>query len=94
MRFANDRLRIAVQLINGQTDRRLWAETYERDLTVANVFGIQQELAASIAAYDAYLLGRYHTFQQTHQDLQKAVQRLQNAVELDSNFAEAWAELG
>ena len=43
-------IRINVQLIEGETDRHLWAETYDKDLTVANIFAIQAEIAAAIAA--------------------------------------------
>ena len=46
---AGDRLRINAQLINAQTDEHLWAETYDRDLSVANIFDIQSEIARAIA---------------------------------------------
>ncbi len=49
---------------------------------------------ADLDAYNAYLLGRYHIFLQTPADLQKAISFLQSAVELDPEFAEAWAFLG
>ncbi len=118
LRVADDRVRITVQLIDGQTDRHLWAETYDRELSVENIFSIQQEVAeqvgqalalefttgqssavgplptASIAAYDAYLIGRYHTYQQTPEDLQLAIGYLEQAVEIDPEFAEAYAQLG
>lgn len=44
-----DRIRINVQLIDAETDAHLWAETYDRELTAANIFAIQSELAAAIA---------------------------------------------
>jgi TolB-like protein len=46
---AGDRVRINVQLIDAGTDAHLWAETYDRELTAANIFAIQTELAAAIA---------------------------------------------
>jgi len=46
---AGDRVRINVQLIDAATDAHLWAETYDRDLTAANIFAIQSEIAAAIA---------------------------------------------
>jgi TolB-like protein/Flp pilus assembly protein TadD len=46
---AGDRVRINVQLIDASSDAHLWAETYDRELTAANIFAIQSELAASIA---------------------------------------------
>ena len=46
---AGDRVRINVQLIDTATDAHLWAETYDRDLTAANIFSVQSEVAAAIA---------------------------------------------
>jgi len=46
---AGDRVRINVQLIEAATDRHLWAETYDEELTAANVFAIQSDLAKKIA---------------------------------------------
>jgi TolB-like protein/Flp pilus assembly protein TadD len=44
-----DRVRINVQLIDAASDTHLWAETYDRELTAANIFAIQSEVAAAIA---------------------------------------------
>ena len=46
---AGDRVRINVQLIDATTDEHLWAEIYNRELTVANIFEIQSEMAIAIA---------------------------------------------
>ena len=35
---AGDRVRINVQLIDAATDAHLWAESYDRELTAANIF--------------------------------------------------------
>jgi TolB-like protein len=43
---AGDRVRINVQLIDAGTDAHLWAESYDRELTAANIFAIQSEVAA------------------------------------------------
>jgi TolB-like protein/DNA-binding winged helix-turn-helix (wHTH) protein/Tfp pilus assembly protein PilF len=118
IRIADDRVRITVQLINAETDRHMWAESFERELSVQNIFSIQEEVAEKIAqalqleykaiplnaqgamptsnidAYDAYLLGRYHTFRQTPADLALAVNYLETATSLDPEFAEAYASLG
>ena len=48
----------------------------------------------SLEAYSAYLLGRYHTFRQTPDDLEIAVANLERAITLDPEFAEAFASLG
>jgi TolB-like protein/Tfp pilus assembly protein PilF len=46
---AGNRVRINVQLIDARTDAHLWAERYDRELTVANLFEIQSEVAAAIS---------------------------------------------
>src|SRR4029453_12075713 len=46
---AGDRVRINVQLIDAATDAHLWADQYDRELTAANIFAIQSEVASSIA---------------------------------------------
>jgi TolB-like protein len=46
---AGNRVRINVQLIDAATDEHLWADTYDRRLTVANIFAIQSEIATAIA---------------------------------------------
>src|SRR6185295_1228706 len=47
---AGKRVRVTVQLIEAATDAHLWAESYDRELTAANIFAIQSEVAAAIAA--------------------------------------------
>jgi TolB-like protein/Tfp pilus assembly protein PilF len=46
---SGDRVRINVQLIDAGTDAHVWAETYDRELTAANIFAIQSDVAAAIA---------------------------------------------
>jgi TolB-like protein len=46
---AGDRVRVNVQLIDGRTDTHLWSETFDRELTVANLFEIQSEITRAIA---------------------------------------------
>ena len=118
VRIDEEQVRITVQLIDAATDRHIWAEAFDRELSVANIFSIQEEVADQIAtslqleytavpasatvtlptsnidAYDAFLLGRYHTFRQTSDDLELAVTYLEQATALDADFAEAWASLG
>jgi adenylate cyclase len=50
VRRAGDWVRINAQLIDTENDEHLWAESYDRALTAENVFAIQSEMAASIAA--------------------------------------------
>ena len=47
IRRAGNRVRIVAQLIDAETDRHLWAETYDRDLT--DIFAIQSDVALRIA---------------------------------------------
>ena len=48
VRRAGDRVRIVAQLIDAESDRHLWVETYDRRLT--DVFAIQTDVALQIAA--------------------------------------------
>lgn len=50
VRRAGSTLRITAQLIDAQTDRHLWSETYDRPLTADNVFAIQEDIATAIVA--------------------------------------------
>jgi len=47
---SGERVRITVQLIDADTDNHLWAETYDQELTAANVFAIQSDVARQIAS--------------------------------------------
>jgi len=113
-----DQVRVNVQLINGQTDSHLWAETYDQKLT--DILGVESEIAKGIAeslrakltgreeqalaikptnnpeAYEAYLRGLAFEGRSYGADnalLSKAVGFHERAVQLDPNFAIAWARL-
>ena len=45
---SGDRVRITAQLLHARTDRHLWAETYQRDMT--DVLALQAEVVQAIAA--------------------------------------------
>lgn len=45
----NNRVRVHAQLIDGHTDEHIWADDYDRDLTVAHMIDIQQEVANQVA---------------------------------------------
>ena len=47
---AGNRIRINAQLIDARTDEHLWAETYDRDLTLANIFDVQSDIAHAITS--------------------------------------------
>ena len=48
VRRSGGRVRIAAQLIDAQSDRHMWAETYDRELE--DIFAIQTEVAERIAS--------------------------------------------
>jgi len=57
-RFGDD-VRISVQLIDAETDEHLWAASYDRQLTMQNIFSIQSEISAAISgALHATLMPR------------------------------------
>jgi TolB-like protein/tetratricopeptide (TPR) repeat protein len=49
VRLAGNQVRITTQLIEAESDARLWTETYDRELTAANIFSIQSEIAKTVA---------------------------------------------
>lgn len=48
VRHAGDRVRIVAKLVDVRTDRHLWGETYDRQMT--DIFSIQTDVALQIAA--------------------------------------------
>ena len=48
VRREGDQIRVVLQLISND-DSHLWSETYDRDLSVANIFAIQSDIASQIA---------------------------------------------
>jgi len=50
VRTAAGQVRINVQLIDAATDEHIWAETFDRELTAANVFAVQAEIARAVAS--------------------------------------------
>lgn len=49
VRTAGEQVRVTVQLINTRSDAHLWSKTYDRTLSAANLFDIQEEVAREIA---------------------------------------------
>jgi TolB-like protein/tetratricopeptide (TPR) repeat protein len=47
---AGEKIRINVQLIDARTDQHLWAQTYDRVLSVENIFEVQTEIARAITS--------------------------------------------
>jgi adenylate cyclase len=48
VRKIGDRIRVTVQLIDGETDRHVWAERYDRELE--DIFALQDEMTRAIVA--------------------------------------------
>ena len=114
---SGNQVRINVQLIDARTDRHLWAENYDRELTTENLFAIQTEIAKAIAsaleatlspaeqqrieqskltenleALQAYQRGRLMAHEGLDEEiLSRAEKETALALELDPNFAAAWA---
>jgi tetratricopeptide (TPR) repeat protein len=49
IRRAGERIRVTVQLLDGTNGKHLWGESYDRDLTAADVFAIQDEITNQVA---------------------------------------------
>ena len=60
VRKAGVTIRITAQLIDTQTDRHLWSDTFDRPLTAENVFAIQDEIAKAIVGALVESLGIEH----------------------------------
>ncbi|MBZ5612686.1 MAG: winged helix-turn-helix domain-containing protein, partial [Acidobacteriia bacterium] len=115
MRTAN-KVRITTQLVQASSERHLWSESYERDLSDA--ITLQREIGQAIAreiritlspreqqslaharpvsteAYEAYLKGRYYNDRASVEDMRKAREWFQRAIEKDPQYAPAYAWLG
>ena len=100
------RVHVNVQLVYAPGDTHVWAESYDRDLsdvsalqnelarTIARQVGSTVSASASPQrrinpeAHDAYLLGRYYWFAE---DYKKSRQYFQKAIDLQPDYAAAWA---
>ena len=116
VRRAADTIRVTAQLIDAQSDRPLWAESYDRQLD--DVFAVQDALKQQIVAaltvelspgeqaqlanrptenleaYEYYLRGRQAMYLLTLRSIRMAYWALDKAIELDPDFAEAYADPG
>jgi len=116
VRKAGDMVRITAQMIDAETDKHLWADSFDRD--IGDVFGLQDEIAKQIAsnvlaeswssetirarriptdnltAYDSLLRGWDQYRKDTKEENEKARQFFRKAIELDAEYAQAYASLG
>ncbi len=112
---SQDRVRVSVQLIEARTDRNIWSNSYERDLS--DILALQSELARAIAreikivvtpaeqarlaltrpvdpeAFQLVLRARSHWNRRTEEDLIRARDLFEQAIEKDPSYALAHAGL-
>jgi serine/threonine protein kinase/tetratricopeptide (TPR) repeat protein len=104
---AGERVRISARLVHAASDRRLWGDSYERD--VRDVIALQSEVAHAIAsevsaslevpargrvdpqAHEAYLRGRHFLQQLDEASLRRALDLFEQAVARDPSHAAAYA---
>ena len=115
VRKAGGHLRVSAQLINVADGYHLWSEGFDRELK--DVFGIQKEIAESVArafqvtlspseekaidqtptqnieAYEFYLRGRRNFYLLNRQGWEQAREAFSRAIELDPDYALAYAGL-
>ena len=116
---AGKRIRINAQLIDVANDRHIWAETFDREMTVENIFDIQSEITrrivsairgeltdtesavlsqlptGSLEAYEAYLqaMAIINRADYAQENYIEAEFWARKAIELDPEYAQAWAVL-
>ena len=57
VRKAGDTVRVSAQLIDASTDQHEWAQSFDRPLSTANLFAIQDEVAKSVVDHLAATVG-------------------------------------
>jgi adenylate cyclase len=110
---AGNRVRVTVQLIDSKSEKHVWAERYDRELT--DIFEIQDQVTRAIvgalpsqleaadverikrkppqdlAAYDYVLRSKILHHHGTKEANSEALQVLNKAIELDPDYAQAYA---
>jgi adenylate cyclase len=113
VRRAGNRIRVTVQLIESKSEKHVWAERYDRELT--DIFEIQDEVTKAIigalpsrleaadierikrkppqdlAAYDYVLRSKILHHHGTKEANAEALQVLDKAIEVDPDYAQAYA---
>ncbi|MCH7506876.1 MAG: hypothetical protein IID60_06205 [Proteobacteria bacterium] len=116
---AGKRIRINAQLIDVASDKHIWAETFDREMTIENIFEIQTEITRrivtavrgeltdtesavlsqlptdSLEAYEAYLQAKaiINRADYAPENYIEAEFWARKAIELDPEYAQAWAVL-
>ena len=112
-----NKLEVTIQLIDGRSDKHLWAERYSRDTSY--VFDLVSDMARAIGteivsmtappgpqipdhglkgpvdprAIEAYASGLIHLDRFTSDGILFAIERFQEAVNIEPKFALAWGQL-
>ena len=115
-----EQIRLSTRLVDAESGKIVWSDSYRDELTPSNVFEIQDDVSqqvsaiiasnygviaeagqteaqrqppTSLAAYDCVL--RYYSYQRSFDPQEHARVRacLERAVELDPDYADAWAVL-
>ena len=120
VRRESDTIMLSTRLIDAESGKIIWSETYKDQLIPSNVFKIQEDVSEQVSAiiannygliaeadlekarhrspksFDAYdCVLRYYHYQKTVDQQEHAKVRtcLEGAVELDPDYADAWAVL-
>ncbi|MFA6957157.1 MAG: winged helix-turn-helix domain-containing protein [Thermoanaerobaculia bacterium] len=104
-----DEYRLRLELVDTNDGAQLWAKEYRQqasDLDTLRARAVRDlafrlgvtnadrpRAVKNAEAYDLYLRGRYHWNLRAREDLLRAVEYFQRAVELDPEFASGWAGL-
>ena len=72
---------------------RIIVGTLPGRLEAANIERVRRAPTTNMTAHDCLLRGKHHHYQGTKEDNDKALECLEKAVEIDPNYAQAWAEL-
>lgn len=106
---SGDRLRISARLLRCSDGQQLWADRFDDPRTdvFAVQDSISERVASALqtrlarhrrhpddlAAYEAYLNGRFHTLKLTPPEILKGIRYYEQAIEIDPNYARAFAGL-
>jgi TolB-like protein/Tfp pilus assembly protein PilF len=109
VRRARNRVRVTAQLIRVADESHLWSERYDREMTdifaiqdeisqaIADALKVKlitpQRGTANVEAFQYYLKGMYWYQRYTAESLPKAEESFQQALNLDPNYALAYAGL-
>ena len=117
LQISGDKIKINLQLINGNTNNHIWSEEYSRDWKTDEIFTMQTELVEGIAdhmnaeiaeselvdiqkiptkskmAYSYYLQGEFQRNKANELSYSNAIALHEKAIEIDSNFVEAYVSM-